>query len=220
MTKQIFLLHNILSDAPRSLTCFIKHIQDVLSGVCGREDRGDPADLLQHLILYFWHNTRVIIIIIIVMITPAAVARTGLGLTVSHHSWHSPLTLCFMMWMIVDTEANAELNVSSVAWFVLSRFASQWIPSERCKNMINYSVTDDNKRFVLQLQTITSFQVACIISNVYVFKYLPTLPSALSKHQSLLSLGKVVQENPLHPWNFCELLWPGFLHCCLEYTCE
>lgn len=201
MTKHIFLLHNTLSDA---LTCFIKHVQDVLGGVCGCEDRGDPANLLQHLILYFRHNTRVIIIII--MITPAAVTRTGLSLTVCHHSGHSPLTLCFMMWMIVDTEANAELNVSSVAWFVLSRFASQWIPSERCKNMINDSVTDDNGCFVLQLQTITSSQVACIIPNIYVFKCLPTLSSVLSKHQSLSSLSKVVQENPLHPWNFCELL--------------
>ena len=32
-----------------------------------------------------------------------------------------------------------------------------------------------------------------------VFKCLPTLPLALNKHQSLLSLSKAVQENPLHP---------------------
>ena len=51
----------------------------------------------------------------------------------------------------------------------------------------------------LVLQTIINDKLLVDHQIFIVFKCLHTLPLALSKHQSLLSLSNVVQESPLHP---------------------
>ena len=51
----------------------------------------------------------------------------------------------------------------------------------------------------LVLQTITNDKLLLEYQIFIVFKCLHTLPLALSKHQSLLSLSNAVQESPLHP---------------------